>query len=138
MFRTPIIAALDGRPAGRNRAGAAGQRAARRSVRYRAQRDYDDRDDDPTIAATVRRPPSASADQRAQRDRRRSSATATCSAAAMPPRAPATPRPGEAARDEQTRGTVGGTLGGAALGAIIGGASRQCRSRAPRSARARA
>jgi hypothetical protein len=31
--------------------------------------------------------------------------------------------PGEAARDEQARGTIGGTLGGAALGAIIGGAS---------------
>lgn len=31
--------------------------------------------------------------------------------------------PGEAARDEQARGTIGGTLGGAALGAIIGGAA---------------
>jgi len=30
--------------------------------------------------------------------------------------------PGEVARDEQTRGTVGGTLGGAALGAILGAA----------------
>lgn len=30
--------------------------------------------------------------------------------------------PGQAAHDEQMRGTVGGTLGGAALGAIIGGA----------------
>jgi hypothetical protein len=29
--------------------------------------------------------------------------------------------PGEAARNEQTQGTIGGTLGGAALGAIIGG-----------------
>ncbi len=32
-------------------------------------------------------------------------------------------RAGDAARDEQARGTIGGTLGGAALGAIIGGAS---------------
>ena len=40
----------------------------------------------------------------------------------MPRRAPATPRRGEAARDEQTRGTIGGTLGGAALGAIMGAA----------------
>ena len=31
--------------------------------------------------------------------------------------------PDEAARREQTTGTVGGTLGGAALGAIVGGAS---------------
>ena len=31
--------------------------------------------------------------------------------------------PGQAARHEQTNGTVGGTLGGAALGAIIGSAS---------------
>lgn len=31
--------------------------------------------------------------------------------------------PGQAASDEQARGTIGGTLGGAALGAIIGGAS---------------
>ena len=31
--------------------------------------------------------------------------------------------PGEAASNEQARGTIGGTLGGAALGAIIGGAS---------------
>jgi hypothetical protein len=31
--------------------------------------------------------------------------------------------PGQAARDEQARGTIGGTLGGAALGAIIGGAT---------------
>jgi hypothetical protein len=31
--------------------------------------------------------------------------------------------PGQAARDEQARGTIGGTLGGAALGAIIGGAA---------------
>jgi len=31
--------------------------------------------------------------------------------------------PGQAASNEQARGTIGGTLGGAALGAIIGGAS---------------
>lgn len=31
--------------------------------------------------------------------------------------------PGDAARDQQARGTIGGTLGGAALGAIIGGAA---------------
>jgi len=31
--------------------------------------------------------------------------------------------PGQAASNEQARGTVGGTLGGAALGAIIGGAA---------------
>ena len=49
--------------------------------------------------------------------------TGICSAGVTRQHAQALFQPDEAARREQTTGTVGGTLGGAALGAIVGGAS---------------
>jgi hypothetical protein len=78
---------------------------------------YDDRDD--------RGPPPGTADNQAPPQR---NAQAQDQARDMFCRRDAAARtgyvtPGEAARHEQTNGTVGGTVAGAALGAIIGGAS---------------
>ena len=87
-------------------------------------RDYDDRDYDASYDRRDAPPPasapaqngSAARDDQARADRdiycRRSAAASTGYVT-----------PGQAARNEQAAGSIGGTLGGAALGAIIGSAS---------------
>src|ERR1700748_1313250 len=131
MFRTPIIAALTVvLLGGTARAQPAGAPPANLSHSAHAP-DYDDDDDNSYPAPPpgyTGGPPPADRSQRypggtptqpnaqqsqAERDMfcRRDAAAHT-----------GYTTPGEAARDEQARGTIGGTLGGAALGAIIGGA----------------
>lgn len=116
MLRTPIIAALSvALLAGTALAQPASQPPSRLSDTARNAQDQDDDDDyaPPPSAAQRGQAPSA---QQAAADRdmfcRRDAAART-----------GYTTPGDAAHDEQVRGTVGGTLGGAALGAIIGGAS---------------
>jgi hypothetical protein len=136
MLRTPIIAApalallavaLLGGTALAQPAGASGPPSTL-SDSARSAPDYDDDDDrgpplprgydqgpPPNTSAYSDRQPTAAAQANADagRDRdifcRRDAAART-----------GYTTPGQAAHDEQVRGSVGGTLGGAALGAIIG------------------
>lgn len=127
MFRTSLIAALTvALLGGTALAQPATSPPANLSDTARSAPDYDnDRyDDNDRDAAYDRGPPvsarqanpraQATADEQRDRDIfcRRDAAART-----------GYTRPGDAARDEQVRGTIGGTLGGAALGAIIGGAT---------------
>ena len=121
MFRTPLIAALTvAFLGGTALAQPATQPPADLSDSARSARDYDDNDRydadrDPPVSERQANPQAqATADQQRDRDIfcRRDAAART-----------GYTRPGDAARDEQARGSIGGTLGGAALGAIIGGAS---------------
>lgn len=134
MFRTPLIAALTVALLG----GTAMAQPANSpptslngypSNSARSAPDYDNDDGDPSVAPrgyandaapraydSSRSAPSAAEGQQAAADRdifcRRDAAART---------GYTTPR--EAARDEQTRGTVGGLLGGAVLGTVLGAAA---------------
>jgi hypothetical protein len=127
MFRTPLLAAMAAvllsgtafAQSGYDRSGSAASSAPRDlSDSARSAPDYDD-DAGP--------PPSADRyDTRDSRQARTSAADAR--SRDMFCRRDAAARtgyttPGEAASNEQAKGTIGGTLGGAALGAIIGGAA---------------
>jgi hypothetical protein len=118
MLRTPIIAAVTAvLMAGTALAQSASQPSARMnssaSDTARNAPDSDDDDYGPPPPGARGQAPSA---QQAQADRdmfcRRDAAART-----------GYTTPGQAAHDEQVRGSVGGTLGGAALGAIIGAGS---------------
>jgi hypothetical protein len=118
MIRTPLIAAVTvallggtalAAPAGAPPAPLSGSDSARSAPDYD---DYDDEDVPPPADARVQ-PPANDQQARAERDMfcRRDAAART-----------GYTTPGEAARDEQARGSIGGAVGGAVLGAIIGGA----------------
>ena len=123
MLRTPIIAALTVALLGGTALAqpAASAPPASLSDSARNAPDFDDEDAAPPPSARDTRPGPARVQANAQaqvtadeqRDRdifcRRDAAART-----------GYTTPGEAAHDQQVKGTVGGTLGGAALGAIIG------------------
>ncbi len=115
MLRTPIIAALSvALLAGTALAQPASQPPSNLSNSARNAPDSDDDDYGPPPSAAQRGQAPTAQQAAADRDMfcRRDAAART-----------GYTTPGDAAHDEQVRGTVGGTLGGAALGAIIGGAS---------------
>ena len=137
MFRTPLIAALTvALLGGTAMAQPANSPPANLNDRYpsnsaRSAPDYDDDDVNPSA------PPRGyangpTADQRGAYDSRSPSASQSgqqaaadrdvfCRRDAAARTGYTTPR--EAARDEQTRGTVGGLLGGAVLGTVLGAAA---------------
>jgi hypothetical protein len=122
MFRTPLLAAmsavlLSGTAFAQPVGAAAGVSSDPRplSDSARTAPDYDDDNDTP--------PPSAyrADDSRQARAGDARSRDMFCRRDAAARTGYTTP--GEAASNEQAKGTIGGTLGGAALGAIIGGAA---------------
>ncbi len=135
MFRTPFIAALTvallGGTALAQPASSPPTNLNYPSNSARSAPDYDDDDANPSA------PPRGyangpSADQRGAYDARGASASQSGQQAAADRdifcRRDAAARTGfttprEAARDEQTRGTVGGLLGGAVLGTVLGAAA---------------
>jgi hypothetical protein len=129
MLRTPIIAAplaavlavvlLGGTAMAQSATSGPSRLNSTMSDSARSAPDYDDGDNDappPRDYSAHAQGPAAASQQAANADRdmfcRRDAAAHT-----------GYTTPGDAAHDEQVRGTVGGTLGGAALGAIIGAGS---------------
>ncbi len=122
MIRTPLFAvlavALLGGTAMAAPAGAPAASGAPDNAQYggaQSSRDYDDGDNPNT-------PPPANAGTKASAEQARAERDMFCRRDAAAHTGYTTP--GEAARDEQARGSIGGALGGAALGAIIGGSGR--------------
>ncbi len=112
MFRISILAAATAALMGGTAlAQPANSPPSNLSQSARTAPDYDDEDAPPVAGRQSNPQAQATADQQRDRDMfcRRDAAART-----------GYTTPGEAARREQTNGTVGGTLGGAALGAIIG------------------
>lgn len=121
MLRTPIIAALTvallGGTALAQPSGASGPPSTL-SDSARSAPNYDDDDrgpPPPNSSVYADRQPSAAAQANADAGRDRDMFCRRDAAART-----GYTTPGQAAHDEQVRGSVGGTLGGAALGAIIG------------------
>ena len=116
MFRTPLIAALTvALLGGTALAQPANSPPTDLSGTARSAPDFDADDRYGPPVSDRQANPRAQATANEQRDRdmfcRRDAAART-----------GYTNPRDAARDEQARGSIGGTLGGAALGAIIGGA----------------
>jgi hypothetical protein len=125
MLRTPIIAALavvllGGTAMAQSATSGPSRLNSSMSDSARSAPDYDEEDDAPPPARDYSQHATgpASASQQAANDRQDRDMFCRRDAAART--GYTTPR--EAARDEQTRGTVGGVLGGAVLGTILGAA----------------